>query len=158
MNRKKLTIFILIVVVIAGGIIGIVVNSGRSNRKVVSGYSFEISEKDVIKKKYDGKYLDSFVTVARVQDNFTIYLEEVSSDRNVYIIDPSDGSTIPMEYIDDKFSTKTKLDTDINYGIIIDYSLVGAIRVVEDINKINEDKLFEEILIGIGCGIEKNKK
>lgn len=63
-----------------------------------------------------------------------------------------------MEYKDDKFSTKAKLDTDKNYGIIIDYSLVGAIRVVEDINKINEDKLFEEILIGIGCGIEKNKK
>lgn len=158
MNRKKIAIFILLVVVIAGGIIGIVVNSERSSRKIVSGYSFEISEKDVIKKKYDGKYLDSFVTVAKVQDDFTINLEEVSSDRNVYIIDPSDGSVIPMEYKDDKFSTKAKLDTDKNYGIIIDYSLVGAIRVVEDINKINEDKLFEEILIGIGCGIEKNKK
>lgn len=158
MNRKIIAIFILLVVVIAGGIIGIVVNSERSSRKIVSGYSFEISEKDVIKKKYDGKYLDSFVTVAKVQDDFTINLEEVSSDRNVYIIDPSDGSVIPMEYKDDKFSTKAKLDTDKNYGIIIDYSLVGAIRVVEDINKINEDKLFEEILIGIGCGIEKNKK
>lgn len=158
MNRKIIAIFILLVVVIAGGIIGIVVNSERSNSKIVSGYSFEIIEKDVIKKKYDGKYLDSFVTVAKVQDDFTINLEEVSSDRNVYIIDPSDGSVIPMEYKDDKFSTKAKLDTDKNYGIIIDYSLVGAIRVVEDINKINEDKLFEEILIGIGCGIEKNKK
>lgn len=158
MNRKIIAIFILLVVVIAGGIIGIVVNSERSSRKIVSGYSFEISEKDVIKKKYDGKYLDSFVTVAKVQDDFTINLEEVSSDRNVYIIDPSDGSVIPMGYKDDKFSTKAKLDTDKNYGIIIDYSLVGAIRVVEDINKINEDKLFEEILIGIGCGIEKNKK
>ena len=153
MKRKKIILFILIVVVIAGGIIGIVVKSERSNRKIVSGYSFEISEKNVINKKYNGKQLDSFVTVAKVQDNFSINIEEVSTDRNVYIIDPTDGDMMPMEYIDGKFSTTVKLATEINYGIIIDYSLVGAIRVVEDINKIDEDQLFEEILIGIGCGI-----
>lgn len=152
LKKKKILLFILIVVVIAG-VIGIVVNSRKSSRKIVSGYSFEISEKDVIKKKYDGKQLDSFVTVAKVQDNFSINIEQVSSDRNVYIIDPTDGDMMPMEYIDGKFSTTVKLSTEINYGIIIDYSLVGAIRVVEDINKIDEDQLFEEILIGIGCGI-----
>lgn len=152
MQKKNIILFILIVVVIAG-IIGIVVNSGKSSRKIVSGYSFEISEKNVINKKYDGEYLDSFVTVAKVQDNFSINIEEVSADKNVYIIDPTDGEMMPMEYKDGKFSTKVELDTEINYGIIIDYSLVGSIRVVEDIKTIDEDKLFEEILIGIGCGI-----
>ncbi|MDU1117319.1 MAG: hypothetical protein E7J99_16020 [Clostridium butyricum] len=51
------------------------------------------------------------------------------------------------------YTVNMKFNNDINYGIIVDYKLVGSIRVVNDLNDIDEDKLFRDILISLGCGL-----
>lgn len=58
-----------------------------------------------------------------------------------------------LKYNNGRFSTNTILDKDINYGIIVDYTLVGSIRVVENLDEINQEQLFRDILIGLGCGL-----
>lgn len=169
MNKRKVIIYMLLVFIIglAGGLI---ISSKTNNKleetnkadindeennheKIVSGYSFEKTDKNVINKDYDGTYLESFVTVAETQDEFTINLNGISSDSEVFMIDPNYGEMRPMSYENGVFTIKTNLDKDVTYGFIIDYKLSGSIRVVDDINSIDEDKLFNEILISLGCGL-----
>ncbi len=123
------------------------------NKQIVSGYTFETTEKNVINKEFDGTYLDSFITVAREHDEFLVNIKGIDSNSKVNIINPDSGDTIPVEYEDGVFSVTVKLDKDINYGIIIDYSLLGSIRIVEDLNTINNEQLVKEMLMSMGCGL-----
>ena len=157
MNRRsilrRLLIFILIVVI---GFIFIMYQQNDKYReiKIVSGHSFEYNKRGTIKKEFDGKSLSSFVTIALDRDNFTVELYNVNPSSDAFIINPNTGDMIPFKYGDNKFYTNTKLDKDITYGIIIDYNLTGSIRVVDTFKNIDEDKLFEEILYELSCGIE----
>lgn len=155
MKNKKVILFIIsvfIVGVISGSIINLK-NKSVNVEKNVLGYSFELSDKDTINKKLDGKYLNSFVTVINKKDEFLINLEGINSDKDVYIINPEDGSQFPLQYENVKFYGKVKLEENIDYGIIMDVNLVGSIRVVNNIKEIDESKLFNEILSSLGCGI-----
>ena len=155
MKNKKVILFIIsvfIVGVISGSIINLK-NKSVNVEKNVLGYSFELSDKDTINKKLDGKYLNSFVTVINKKDEFLINLEGINSDKDVYIINPEDGSQFPLQYENGKFYGKLKLEENIDYGIIMDVNLVGSIRVVNNIKEIDESKLFNEILSSLGCGI-----
>ena len=107
----------------------------------------------MINKEYDGTYLKSFVTVAEQQDEFIINLNGINSDSEVMMIDPNNGDMKPMDYENGVFTLKASLDNDITYGIIIDFKLSGSIRVVNDLNSVDKDKLFNEILIALGCGL-----
>lgn len=156
MRNKKIVLFI-IAVFIAGIILGSMFSLRDKSiniKKSVSGYSFEVSNKDIINKKLEGEYLNSFVTIINQQDEFIINLDGINSDNNVYIINPEDGSKIPMRYYNGKFTGEVKLQNDINYGIIMGYNLIGSIRVVDNIKNIDEDMLFSDILISLGCGIK----
>jgi DNA-binding cell septation regulator SpoVG len=169
--NKKIVIIcaaLIFVVVITGGFI-ININRDAANaseisrdkenvsddkiEQMVSGYSFETTQKNVINKEFDGTYLDSFITVALEQEEFLVNIKGIDSNSKVFIINPDSGETIPVEYKDGEFSVSVKLDKDVNYGIIIDYSLLGAIRIVEDLNTINNEQLVKEMLMSMGCGL-----
>ena len=160
LNKQKMIIYIFLVFIIglSGGLI-INLNKDKklddnnNHEQIVSGYSFETTDKNVINKEYDGTYLKSFVTVAEQQDEFIINLNEINSDSEVMMIDPNNGDMKPMDYENGVFTLKASLDNDITYGIIIDFKLSGSIRVVNDLNSVDKDKLFNEILIALGCGL-----
>lgn len=169
--KKKMAIYGLIIFsigLIAGYIINLKggeqlvadskrISSAESNvdnhEQIVSGYSIETTEKNIIDKEFDGTYLDSFVTVAKQQDEFALNVTGIDSTSEVFMINPVTGDMEPLQYNDGVFSLKTTIEKDINYGIIMDYKLVGSIRAVEDLNAIDKDKLFNEILISLGCGL-----
>lgn len=152
MKNKKFIVCALIIFIvgIAGGYI---ISSQNSNQRIVSGYAFDLIKENTITKKFDEDRLNSFVTIAEPQDKFEVNVEEINSSSDVFIINPMNGEREPMKYKDGKFVIETALDKDINYGIIMDYTLIGSIRVVEDIDTIDEDKLFTDILISLGCGL-----
>lgn len=169
MKKKNMVIYSLIILSL-GIVIGIISNNLKTTKsinngadievlndaeheKLVSGYFFKTTKKDVIEKEFDGDYLNSFVTVAEPHEKFSINVKGIDEGRDVYIIDPTTGNMTPMEYKDGIFSVSTSLDKEINYGIIMDYKLVGSIRVVDDLDKIDEDKLFRDILVGLGCAL-----
>lgn len=156
--KKRIIIYALLVFVV-GLIIGGIINlkkdkvNASNNKTIVSGYSFETTKSDIINKKLDADYLDSFVTVALKQNEFTVNLEGIDSNSKVFIINPKTGEMINMKYNNGKFFVKTKFAENINYGIIKDYKLIGSIRVVNNLNSINKEKLFKDILISLGCGL-----
>lgn len=164
--NKKIVIFYTLLTLVIGGVIGFLITSKTQNKvsstdtvqenlndkKIVSGYSFEKTNKNIINKEFDGDYLDSFVTIAQIQDEFTVNLKGVDTD-NVFIIDPVTGEMTNMSKENEVYTVNMKFNNDINYGIIVDYKLVGSIRVVNDLNDIDEDKLFRDILISLGCGL-----
>lgn len=171
MNIKRVIIYVvLILIAVVGG--GYIINinieandtreiskseenvSGDRNVQNVSGYTFETTDKNVINKEFDGEYLDSFITIALEQEEeFLVNLKGIDSSSKVYLINPDNGETTPLEYNDGIFTTRVKLSKDINYGIIIDYSLLGGIRIVEDINSINKEQLVKDMLTSMGCGL-----
>lgn len=166
MNRKKIIIYgvlILIIGIIIGALYNKSLESAHSNdnielssgehEEMVEGYFFKTTKKDVIEKEFDGEYLNSFVTVAEPHEEFLINVKGINKDTNVYMVNPTTGDMTPMEYKDESFTVKVSLDKDINYGIIMDYKLVGSIRVVDDLDKIEQDKLFRDILVGLGCAL-----
>ena len=156
--KKRIIIYALLVFVV-GLIIGGIINlkkdkvNASNHKTIVSGYSFETTKSDIIDKKLDADYLESFVTVALKQNEFTVNLEGIDSNSKVFIINPKTGKMINMKYNNGKFFVKTKFSEDINYGIIKDYKLIGSIRVVDNLNSINKEKLFKDILISLGCGL-----
>ncbi len=164
--NKKIVIFYTLLTLVIGGVIGFLITSKTQNtvsstdtvqenlndKKIVSGYSFEKTNKNIINKEFDGDYLDSFVTIAQIKDEFTVNLKGVDTD-NVFIIDPVTGEMTNMSKENEVYTVNMKFNNDINYGIIVDYKLVGSIRVVNDLNDIDEDKLFRDILISLGCGL-----
>ena len=170
MKNKKTIIYILVVFIMGtliGGFIISLTNKSKesttsivsnnisedAHKKNISGYSFESTDKNIINKELKGEYLDSFVTVAEMQDEFTVNVKGVESSSNIFLINHDTGEMVPMEYNNGEFSVKVNLDKDITYGIIMDYKLVGSIRVVEDLNTVNQDQLFRDILISMGCGL-----
>lgn len=161
MKKRTIIIYTIIILIIGLGI-GVTVNSktnflgllsGKSEREVISGYSFEKIKNNVINKEFDGKYLDPFVTIALEQDEFSIKLKGIKKESKVFLIDPNTGEMKEIKNDNELFSITTKLEKDINYGIIVDYNLVGSIRVVQDFNSIDEGKFYRDILINLGCGL-----
>lgn len=179
MKNKKSIIYILAVFIIGvliGGFIISTANKDKSNDVVIesrtknnnevgsseeknthkideSMYSLETTEDNIISKELKGEYLDKLVTIALQQEEFSVNLTGVDSSSEVYLINPNNGEMMPLKYEDGRFSAKVKLDKDITYGIIINYKLSGSIRVVEDLNAIDKDQLFRDILISMGCGL-----
>ena len=152
--KRRVYIFTLVIIIVIA-ISYYWVNNNRYNKvKNISGYSFEYSNKDVITKTFDGELLESFVTIALGQDEFTVNLEGIDKESEVYIINPNDGDMINLDYLNGNFTVNTVLDKDITYGIIINYNLVGSIRVVDDFESLDEEKLSKEILSKLSCGIE----
>lgn len=110
---------------------------------------------DTINKKFDGDYLNPLITVVESKPEFNIELEGLEAKDGLDLINSLTGDMEKIEYDGNgNFKLKTKLDKDIDYGILLDYKLVGSIRVVDDLEKTDDNELHSAIMKNLQCGLE----
>lgn len=102
---------------------------------------------------YIGYYIEPLVTIAKEQEGFNIALNNFEEGKSVYLINPLTGEkTESINLGNGNFKLEITLERNINYGVLIENSLVGAIRVVNNPEKINGEELFNEVLSTLSCG------
>lgn len=159
MSKKKVRIFIFLAIslllLLLLSIPQKVVNWNNSKTiETLGDYAFEKTKDSVITKKFDGNYLYPLVTIALDNKEIDIRLEDLDEGSNVYLINPETGEEIPLEDNQGgKYSVKTSLEKDIDYGVIMNFKLIGSIRVVDDLDIPNQNKVFTDILTTLGCGL-----
>lgn len=155
MSRKKVTMItgIILVIVIALG----------------SGYYFKSNKEEPRKKNplieafnnnkvevdFQGRTLNPLVSVINkdkeAKINIKIDTEVMPND--VYIINPENSQITHMEKKDKEFVMQTKLEKDIDYGVIIDGHLAGGIKAVDDTKKADLESIKNQMLERMQCGI-----
>lgn len=159
MSNKKVRIFIFLAIslLVLLSLPTLKKGANYSNSKTIETfgyYAFEKTKDSVITKKFDGNYLYPLVTIALDNKEIDIRLEDLDEDSNVYLINPETGDEIPIEdNHGGKYSVKTSLEKDIDYGVIMNYKLIGAVRIVDDLDIPNQNKVFTEMLTRLGCGL-----
>ena len=151
-NKKNLIyIFIILFVIFKGFKI---IESNSSEIQTFGDYAFEKTKKNVIEKNFDGNYLYPLVTITLNHENLSINIKGIDKSKNVFIINPNNGERFKFKLDEyNKFTINMNLEKDIDYGIIMDYKLIGSIRVVDDLNIKNENELYMDILTRLGCGL-----
>nr|WP_278678931.1 hypothetical protein [Clostridium paraputrificum] len=110
---------------------------------------------------YTGMTLSPVITVGEVSDRpFNIEITDIDeaydigNDGNIELINSETGDFISFTR-DDKgnYKISAKLEKDIEYGILLNKRLVGAVRVVEDLNSIDKEALYNDISTRLSCGL-----
>ncbi|HDK7166972.1 TPA: hypothetical protein PTV44_000797 [Clostridium botulinum] len=123
-------------------------NKAENIKKFDEVYSSEIN------KSYDGTYLDKIVTMVDSKEEFNIKINDINKGSKIMLINPSNGEKQDMTYAkSNEFVLTTKLDEGVNYGILMDNKLIGGIRVVNELDKADKEKIYEEVMKSLQCGI-----
>ncbi|AUM94166.1 TPA: hypothetical protein LA742_000488 [Clostridium botulinum] len=123
-------------------------NKAENIKKFDEVYSSEIN------KSYDGSYLDKIVTMVDSKEEFNIKINDINKGSKIILINPSNGEKQDMTYTENnEFVLTTKLDEGANYGILMDNKLIGGIRVVNELDKADKEKIYEEVMRSLQCGI-----
>ncbi|HDK7175909.1 TPA: hypothetical protein PTV31_002504 [Clostridium botulinum] len=123
-------------------------NKAENIKKFDEVYSSEIN------KSYDGTYLDKIVTMVDSKEEFNIKINDINNGSKIMLINPSNGEKQDMTYSkNNEFVLTTKLDEGVNYGILMDNKLIGGIRVVNELDKADKEKIYEEVMKSLQCGI-----
>ncbi|NFO71457.1 hypothetical protein FDC51_15135 [Clostridium botulinum] len=123
-------------------------NKAENIKKFDDVYSSEIN------KSYDGSYLDKIVTMVDAKEKFNIKINDINKDSKIILINSSNGEKQDMTYTENnEFVLTTKLDEGVNYGILMDNKLIGGIRVVNELDKADKEKIYEEVMKSLQCGI-----
>ncbi|EPY2305890.1 hypothetical protein ACXATD_003937 [Clostridium sporogenes] len=123
-------------------------NKAENIKKFDEVYSSEIN------KSYDGTYLDKIVTMVDSKEEFNIKINDINKGSKIILINPSNGEKQDMTYTENnEFILTTKLDEGVNYGILMDNKLIGGIRVVNELDKADKEKIYEEVMKSLQCGI-----
>ncbi|HDK7157241.1 TPA: hypothetical protein PTV43_002394 [Clostridium botulinum] len=123
-------------------------NKAENIKKFDEVYSSEIN------KSYDGTYLDKIVTMADAKEEFNIRINDINKGSKIMLINSSNGEKQDMTYAkNNEFVLTTKLDEGVNYGILMDNKLIGGIRVVNELDKADKEKIYEEVMKSLQCGI-----
>lgn len=123
-------------------------NKADNIKKFDEVYSSEIN------KSYDGTYLDKIVTMVDAKEEFNIKINDINKGSKIILINPSNGEKQDMIYTENnEFVLTTKLDEGVNYGILMDNKLIGGIRVVTELDKADKEKIYEEVMRSLQCGI-----
>ncbi|MDU1320275.1 MAG: hypothetical protein E6931_02050 [Clostridium botulinum] len=123
-------------------------NKAENIKKFDEVYSSEIN------KSYDGSYLDKIVTMVDSKEEFNIKINDINKGSKIMIINPSNGEKQDMTYTENnEFVLTTKLDEGVNYGILMDNKLIGGIRIVNELDKADKEKIYEEVMRSLQCGI-----
>ncbi|ACA45285.1 hypothetical protein FDC22_04960 [Clostridium botulinum] len=123
-------------------------NKAENIKKFDEVYSSEIN------KSYDGTYLDKTVTMVDAKEEFNIRINDINKDSKIILINSSNGEKQDMTYTENnQFVLTTKLDGGVNYGILMDNKLIGGIRVVNELDKADKEKIYEEVIKSLQCGI-----
>ncbi|GAE00702.1 hypothetical protein CBO05C_0392 [Clostridium botulinum B str. Osaka05] len=123
-------------------------NKAENIKKFDEVYSSEIN------KSYDGTYLDKIVTMVDSKEEFNIKINDINKGSKIMLINPSNGEKQDITYAkNNEFVLTTKLDEGVNYGILMDNKLIGGIRVVNELDKADKEKIYEEVMKSLQCGI-----
>ncbi len=123
-------------------------NKTENIKKFDEVYSSEIN------KSYNGSYLDKIVTMVDSKEEFNIKINDINKGSKIILINPSNGEKQDMTYTENnEFVFTTKLDEGVNYGILMDNKLIGGIRVVNELDKTDKEKIYEEVMRSLQCGI-----
>ncbi|MGJ0906745.1 hypothetical protein [Clostridium botulinum] len=123
-------------------------NKAENIKKFDEVYSSEIN------KSYDGTYLDKIVTMVDSKEEFNIKINDINKGSKIMLINPSNGEKQDITYAkNNEFVLTTKLDEGVNYGILMDNKLIGGIRVVSELDKADKEKIYEEVMKSLQCGI-----
>ncbi|KIN82915.1 hypothetical protein [Clostridium botulinum] len=123
-------------------------NKAENIKKFDEVYSSEIN------KSYDGSYLDKIVTMVDAKEKFNIKINDINKDSKIILINSSKGEKQDMTYTENnEFVLTTKLDENVNYGILMNNKLIGGIRVVNELDKADKEKIYEEVIKSLQCGI-----
>ncbi|AUM90002.1 hypothetical protein FDF97_14065 [Clostridium botulinum] len=123
-------------------------NKAKNIKKFDEVYSSEIN------KSYDGTYLDKIVTMVDAKEEFNIRINDINKGSKIILINSSNGEKQDMTYTENnQFVLTTKLDEGVNYGILMDNKLIGGIRVVDELDKADKEKIYEEVIKSLQCGI-----
>ncbi len=123
-------------------------NKTENIKKFDEVYSSEIN------KSYAGSYLDTIVTMVDAKEEFNIKINDINKGSEVILINSSNGEKQNMIYTkNNEFVLTTKLDEGVNYGILMDNKLIGGIRVVNGLDKADKEKIYEEVMKSLQCGI-----
>ncbi|GAB6170216.1 hypothetical protein JCM1393_26760 [Clostridium carnis] len=157
MKKIKFSILVITILII-GSISFFIISKERiknHNEKHTDNiYNLEKSKTKFINKTLKGHYLSPLITVVEENPTFTITLDNIKPDSNVTLINSFTGKMVELNSSSDgTFTLDTPLDKDIEYGLLIDFMLAGSIRVVDDLNNINEKELHDEILKNLQCGL-----
>lgn len=94
------------------------------------------------------------ITIAKYQKEFTINLDGISKKNKVEIINPVSGVKVQMKNNNrDRHYLNIKMDKNIDYGILIGNRLIGSIRIVDNIDEINEKTIYDDIMENLKCGL-----
>ncbi|HDK7177850.1 TPA: hypothetical protein PTW06_002638 [Clostridium botulinum] len=125
-----------------------------SDNKVENIKKFDDVYSSEINKSYDGSYLDKIVTMVDAKEKFNIKINDINKDSKIILINSSNGEKQDMTYTENnEFVLTTKLDEGVNYGILMDNKLIGGIRVVNELDKADKEKIYEEVMKSLQCGI-----
>lgn len=133
----------------------------QENNLDVASYSVKTTNSNDISMLYTGMTLSPVITVAEVSSNpFNIEITDIDeaydsgNDGNIELVNSETGDFISFTR-DDKgnYKISAQLEKDIEYGILLNKRLVGAVRVVEDLNSIDKEALYNDISIRLSCGL-----
>lgn len=156
MRIKILTILEAIIVILATVGFYALSNESKSlsHNKAESIKKFDEVYNSEINKSYDGNYLDRIVTMVDAKEEFNIRINDINKGSEVVLINSSNGEKQDMIYTENnEFVLTTKLDEGVNYGILMDNKLIGGIRVVNGLDKADKEKIYEEVMKSLQCGI-----
>ncbi len=125
-----------------------------SHNKVENIKKFDEVYSSEINKSYDGSYLDTIVTMVDAKEEFNIKINDINKGSEVILINSSNGEKQDMTYTENnEFVLTTKLNEGVNYGILMENKLIGGIRVVDGLDKADKEKIYEEVMKSLQCGI-----
>ncbi|HCQ90876.1 MULTISPECIES: hypothetical protein [unclassified Clostridium] len=156
MRVKILTILGAIILILATVGFYIFNNESKvlSHNKTENIKKFDEVYSSEINKSYAGSYLDTIVTMVDAKEEFNIKINDINKGSEVILINSSNGEKQNMIYTkNNEFVLTTKLDEGVNYGILMDNKLIGGIRVVNGLDKADKEKIYEEVMKSLQCGI-----
>lgn len=156
-----LTFAIILVVGIGIGIAGYSYLEEKNNEKNISTsanqnpvYERIKANGNVIKKSLKNERLDPLITIAEKHNKFTIQLDGIKDKKKVTLVNTYTGEMMEFKNEGDgKISLDTKLEVGKDYGILIDDTLAGSIKVIESFKGVNMEDLYNQSLRSISCGL-----
>ena len=134
----------------------------QENNLDVASYSVKVTKSNDISMLYTGMNLSPIIMIGEASKNpFNIKITDIDEaydldDGNgeIELINSETGDFISFKRDDEGYyNLSAELDKDIEYGILLNKRLVGAIRVVDDLNSVDKQELYNDISTRISCGL-----
>ena len=160
-KHKKIIGGILVVAVLIGSITFIKVlnksneeenKSKRVEDDINDEYRHVKAKGNLIKKSFDGSFLNPIVTLAEESPSFKIEIDGLKKDDKPMIINTFTGDTVEMKNEGGgKFSLDISMEVSKDYAVLLNNRLIGATRVVPGYDKINVEEVYNDAIKRLTC-------